>query len=116
MIEAVSSRGRNPKLTASGEEPSIINAVPFFTLLCQSAAAPVPGGATKISAAPAGPGTWPAEERTAGHDPVCVPSTAKVPPQHAGGRSRAAMLLRKRVPHPHPKVVEIGPPRIAFVP
>ncbi len=116
MTETVSSRGRKPKLAAKGDEPSRISAAPTRTLFRQSAAAGVPGGATKMSACAAGAAMWPTEERIAGHDPARGPRIANVPATPCGAIRRASRrLFRKCIPDTRAKVVEIGSPRISRV-
>src|SRR5437660_11410395 len=61
---------------------------------------------------------WPTEERTAGHDPACGPSTAKVPPAQKGASRSATSrnrLFRNRIPHTHAEIGEVGAARIAFI-
>src|ERR1700722_10583332 len=111
----VSAKARNPKLAASGDDPSRMRAAPPSTFFFQSAAASVPGGATKMSAEAADPGTCPTDERIAGHEPDCGPSTANVPPKQAGSIAKAMKLFRKRIPNPGPEIIEIRPVGIPLI-
>src|SRR5271154_2001959 len=96
-----------------------MRAAPPSIFFFQSTAVGVPGGAMKISAEAAGPGTCPTDERTVGHEPDCGPSTANVPPKQAGaiakktsGRMR---LFRERIPYAGPEIIEVRPVRISLI-
>src|SRR5579863_3716480 len=82
--DTVSGWARNPKLAASGEEPSRITTAPLPTLALQSAEAGVFGGAIKMSADAGAPAMCPTDDRIAGHELGCGPRTANMPAGQSG--------------------------------
>src|SRR5690242_18169446 len=93
MVETVSARALNPKLSASGDAASRISTQPVSTFRRKSSEAVAPARATRISAELAAPATCPTDESTSGHALLSVPSTANVPAKHCAARNNIAQAL-----------------------